>query len=356
MAVMLTTLTKTGIRSAFTAAEAWHPRVRRDRTSLRKMQQAEKSFELKVRRHLASYLRQAVQLFNSSGMTSGPDAEEVDRASSLFLSQVDRAYGDELAEFQHDVSSAYQTPLELGAAMAVKDLPSGYRFQENALLEVDWSLTNPDVVDWASQHSSTLVTNVLETSRQRIRAQLRAGILAGESRDQIAERLQGVLDDVPAWRARLIAQTEVIAAHTEGALSLYRKAEVVQGKRWVDGQPNACPLCSDLNGDVVGLDELFDGEFDGPPRHPGCRCTVAATLTAPEPKDIEYERQLAKVLNSDPGFIRFLDSLNYNAEQKRQAIMSYGKPSPPQISGDLTEAQQAAVDFYSREGDRKSVV
>lgn len=268
--------------ASIAAAESWHPKLRKDRTSLQKMRQAERSFQAVVQRHLSAYLRLVLQHFEASGIVSDQGEEEADRLVNQFLANVDQAYDSQA--FLKDVAQAYSKPLELGAAMGAKDLPKGVRFaEEDVLTSVDWSLLDEEVVDWVNEHSAGLVTNVTETSRARIRKQLEQGIRLGESRDELAERLKNVLNDIPEWRARMIAQTEVIQAHTQGALDVYRKSGVVEGKRWVDGQPNACPLCSELNQQIVPLDEAFASGHDGPPRHPGCRCTVAPALNVVKP-------------------------------------------------------------------------
>lgn len=275
---------------AYRAAEPWHPKIRQ-RSSLRKLQRAEKAFEKVVLRHLAAYLKLTLTTWNSSAPSSlvqedDPKAAAISLAAQL-LQSVDRAYAQQATQFRKDIAEAYQTPLTEGARLGASDLPKNYafnghkRFDEDMLVNVDWSLVDPEVLEWADEHSATLVTNVTETTRRRIQAQLEAGIAAGDSRDEIATRIETVMDDVPAWRARLIAQTETIAAHSAGAIQVYKKSGVVDGKRWVDGQAEACPYCEELNGEVVPLDSDFsDGSF-APPQHPGCRCTVAAAIQVP---------------------------------------------------------------------------
>lgn len=279
---MASTQIKTATSPAYTAAESWHPKVRQNRTSLKKLQQAENAIRKVVLRHLAAYLQLAVQNFESYGTTSGQDADEVDRESTLFLNSIDAAFDKDA--FVKDFRKALVVPLTLGAQLGALDIPRGARIAaesaQDVLLSIDWSLLDPDVVEYLDNSSATLVTNVLETTRNRIRTDLSAGVQQGESRDEIAGRLKNTMNDVPAWRARLIAQTEVIRAHSQGALQSYRASGVVQGKRWVDGQPEACPTCQELNDEVVGLDELFSDGSDSPPSHPGCRCTVAAVLSA----------------------------------------------------------------------------
>ena len=70
----------------------------------------------------------------------------------------------------------------------------------------------------------------------------------------------------------MIARTEVIAAHAEGQLDAYSVLGVKQVKvqaEWLTaGDDLVCPLCADLDGEVMSIDEAR-GLI---PRHPLCRC------------------------------------------------------------------------------------
>jgi hypothetical protein len=52
-------------------------------------------------------------------------------------------------------------------------------------------------------------------------------------------------------------------------------------KEWITTPDDRiCPICDDMDGEQVGLDEEFDVDgdsLDGPPAHPNCRCTVGLT-------------------------------------------------------------------------------
>lgn len=177
-----------------------------------------------------------------------------------------------------------------------------------ATLQIEWdTLADPEVLNWITTRTSNLITGIDATTKERVRQQIKVGVMLGESRDEIAERLQSVMDDLPAWRAKLIAQTEVITAHSAGAVMTYKKSGNVEGKRWVDGQAGACAICSGLNGKIIHLTGQFqdtsavkEGNYaqkvqwhPGPPAHPGCRCTVAPVVKiAPPPPDKPLELQV----------------------------------------------------------------
>ena len=86
-------------------------------------------------------------------------------------------------------------------------------------------------------------------------------------------------------RANMIARTEIMQALNRGAVESWRQAmdeglaEEIR-KEWLVTPSEACPICEDLDGDVVDIDEEFDGGFDAPPAHPHCRCAVIPVVVA----------------------------------------------------------------------------
>jgi len=91
-------------------------------------------------------------------------------------------------------------------------------------------------------------------------------------------------DELLDARADLIAETEAgISAASAERIAWSQMQEdgalpANASKVWVAGR-NPCPVCEELDGQEVPLDELFQGEedeYDGPPDpHPGCQCTLA---------------------------------------------------------------------------------
>lgn len=83
-------------------------------------------------------------------------------------------------------------------------------------------------------------------------------------------------------RATTIARTEIMQASHAGQQALWDHA-VSTGllsddseKVWITAS-DPCPDCEDLDGQVVGVLDAFDGPdgpLDTPPAHPNCECTV----------------------------------------------------------------------------------
>ena len=80
-------------------------------------------------------------------------------------------------------------------------------------------------------------------------------------------------------RALTIARTEVMTASNIGRMVGVREAvnqrltSSESRKRWsATGGERMCPTCGRLHGQIVGLNEMWEGTYE-PPAHPRCRCT-----------------------------------------------------------------------------------
>lgn len=84
-----------------------------------------------------------------------------------------------------------------------------------------------------------------------------------------------------AYRAEMIARTEIINAYNNGELGAVQQAihEGKMGKtkkRWVTGgDERVCDICARLDGVEVPMDEMFPGGYEAPTAHPHCRCVLA---------------------------------------------------------------------------------
>lgn len=270
------------------AAEAWHPKHRHDPKHLRRLKLTETRFKTVIQDHMTAQLAACVTAFSQVAIpapvarkAADPDPEDISPSVYAAVSQYMTLVEAELAKtsepFSIAVAQAYASALQLGANAALVDLPG---------IDTMWSVLDPAATTWMREQSLSLVKGLNTTTTNRLQSTMTNGLILGESRNQIADRIKSVMDDIPEWRARLIAQTEIIRAYSEGAVQRYESSDVVTGKRWVDGQPKACPVCkSGLNGKIVGLRDMFKsryGPLNGPPAHPGCRCTLAPVLVVPD--------------------------------------------------------------------------
>lgn len=146
----------------------------------------------------------------------------------------------------------------------------------------DWTLANEEARAWANRYVGELITGIDETTRRRVQAEVEEWIVNGEPLDRLIEDLTPVFG---GQRAELIASTEVTRAYAEANRQAYRQAGM-RYIRWnTAADEKVCPVCSSLDGQVVGIDARFDDalpddvreqfrnlRFEVPPAHPRCRC------------------------------------------------------------------------------------
>lgn len=128
------------------------------------------------------------------------------------------------------------------------------------------------------------ITSQMDTQISRVLTQ---GIADGENPRELAKLLTrtisgpvgdlGITDTlgrfIPAERrARTLARTEIIRAHSQGMIQEAKSwsvEEVYVKAEWVTAGYHVCPLCEALEGKVFSLDEAMNLI----PYHPNCRCS-----------------------------------------------------------------------------------
>lgn len=147
--------------------------------------------------------------------------------------------------------------------------------------------TDPAAVEWVKQHAAELVQGISKTSRDDIRQLVEDAFTEHLTADELADEIENVIGDDA--RAETIARTETMKASNVGQQQAWDQA-VEQGlllgteqQEWITTPDDKlCPICESLDGQTVGLDESFSDdsgdEYDGPPAHPNCRCTVGLSL------------------------------------------------------------------------------
>lgn len=106
---------------------------------------------------------------------------------------------------------------------------------------------------------------------------------ASERASMLSEKYANKLLNV---RTQTIARTEIIDSANQGLLDNWNNAiengfaEKGSLKQW-NAEPDACPLCSEIDGFTAELDQPFTQDFKTgkdifqPPYHPNCRCSMA---------------------------------------------------------------------------------
>jgi hypothetical protein len=183
-----------------------------------------------------------------------------------------------------------------GIIRAEAELAAGHQSRVLGVQVTDF-IDRPRVLHALDQEGYKFARTVNATTADRLRDELKAAEVAGESIPQITQRIQEVFvgtEREASWRAEMIARTETAQAYTVGTTELWRETGVVEGVVWKSSS-DACEFCMAMDGEEVDLGESFfelgdvmfvEGKsmhfdyrpIDGPPLHPGCRCALKAEL------------------------------------------------------------------------------
>jgi len=156
-------------------------------------------------------------------------------------------------------------------------------------IEVDFDFSNPRATAFLRAQEQQFAEFVNETTWDKLRNSLADGLEAGESVDNLAERVRQIFDNATTNRAYAIARTEVIGATNAGTHMTFEESGVVEKKSWLSSRDsNVRPSHQAADGQVVGLNEpfnvggyalMFPGDPNAPPEERiQCRCTFLPVL------------------------------------------------------------------------------
>lgn len=120
---------------------------------------------------------------------------------------------------------------------------------------------------------------------RQITRELTEGFTQGWNPRKTARRMNDRVDKIGITRGRMIARTETIRGHTEGALNRYETFEQqIDGVRMLAewntaGDSRVCPACEAMAGVRISLDNAR-GRI---PLHPNCRCAWLPIQTPKTP-------------------------------------------------------------------------
>jgi len=208
-------------------------------------------------------------------------------------------WNDEAAHYWDEIAPISARVLSAGGQAGADALPAVARILLN------WDVYNAAAVEYLHKYKLSWVSKINSTTRTRAIAEIDEWIRAGEALPVLEARLTPIFG---ANRAGQIAVTEVTRLYSEGNQMAWTATGIVSGKRWATRQSEmVCPLCQELHGRVVQLDDVFiqtpsdiangpvmqalyQNAYDkalaratsllrnlgtyvnGPPRHPNCFC------------------------------------------------------------------------------------
>lgn len=146
------------------------------------------------------------------------------------------------------------------------------------------SLTKDAMIDGAP--SSAWWERQGEDLAFKFSAQVRQGVINGETNERIVQRIVGKggepgIMDVARRNARTLVHSSIMSAANDARLATFRKnADVLDGVRWLstlDG--HVCLQCAALDGQAWNLDgDKIEGttvDFMAPAAHFSCRCVLS---------------------------------------------------------------------------------
>jgi phage portal protein BeeE len=157
-----------------------------------------------------------------------------------------------------------------------------------------FDLLNPRVALHLDLFSSNKIKGINETTKKQVRATLIEGVQLGEGNYELTKRVSNVFENAATWRARAIARTEVNGSASFGTYTSMVQSNVVDLKQWVASLVNTREEHLILNGQVKGINELFEvngysalypGDFGVAEMDINCGCTVVAVIETPKTID-----------------------------------------------------------------------
>jgi len=147
-----------------------------------------------------------------------------------------------------------------------------------------WDVSNPQVALAINRRAQQLAVNVGQTTADQATAALRLAWSAGMSMSEAADLVESTAfgETMTSTRAQRIARTESIGALNEGEYRAAQLSGVITHKEWLTQQDDRVrDSHAELDGVVIGLDEVFDNGCDHPGDENGdpdevinCRCTL----------------------------------------------------------------------------------
>lgn len=166
---------------------------------------------------------------------------------------------------------------------------SAQKFKDKLGLADDvWRVIQPKLAEAVraatfrfAESTNATTTLQIEEARKRLREELEAGLVGGDSTVELTKRVQSIFENASEERAFMIADTSRTEAINRAELITAKASGVVKKKVWL-ADSQACPECSQLNGQSRDLDEPFAVDPRGgpyavkqsPPFHVSCRCSL----------------------------------------------------------------------------------
>ena len=216
--------------------------------------------------------------------------KEVNNGSYIYMKSTLPVFVKEITAAEVDLIVAFdvaKTNKELLSAILASGQLGVTRAYRDAGLKSPYNLSTSKFADAYKTRARDFTNAVSDNVQSRIRAEIVAGIKAGEGTDKIADRIRDAykkpievkvaangeraaytrLLNNAKW-ANMVAQTETSWAANQGRLDAYKQSDLVKNVKWIT-KFNPCPDCAALRGRILKLEEATNMI----PVHPHCHCS-----------------------------------------------------------------------------------
>lgn len=162
--------------------------------------------------------------------------------------------------------------VDLSAYLVWAGEQGGQAFFDKTGIDADFVLKDEQLITYFNDYSRLVIDSVDDYTKQWIATKIQDGKLAGMTPFEIQQML---LDDgkaITSIRAERIVLTETAKAMSTIELESARR-NAIKEKIWRTSiDDRVCPICSPLEGEQKGINELFSAGVEAPPAHVSCRC------------------------------------------------------------------------------------
>ena len=232
------------------------------------------------------------------------------RARAETLQKIERWHGDPLKDSggkpvtrsavaaqltfdQHEFKDGFFAEMKRQAKKALD--VSGKVMMEELGGKDDFTAAPEAVLNFVRKRENKL-SGVPDEIWEKVRTSIDAGLEAGDSRSDLADRVRDAFNELSRGRATVIAQTETGSAYGQGRQDVM-VASGVEWKQWLSAEDDKVrPDHAEADGQAVPVDEPFDvggeelmhpGDPDGSAEQViNCRC-VAIAVQAPDDEEGE---------------------------------------------------------------------
>jgi len=238
------------------SGEPYHPDYEKNEDNFRKIVRSDNTLKREMKKYFSELSERSVYYVNWS-------AFDFEKKASIF----DFISWDTVAENKTVADILSRT-------LVFALVAGGKQTEEDTGIDIGWSEKNDSAIDFLNKHTLKLSGNLSDTTLDKVKSSLKFSLEHGESTAQARDRLREVIDD--PRRAEVIAHTESVRAYSAGRVAVAEEVGADR-KRW-DATLRACPICQPLDGKILPIDKLFNGEYEYPPAHPSCRCLIQIIL------------------------------------------------------------------------------